>query len=197
MEKLKQNLSDLSDESQDIAKDYLKYISLTASKKLALLIGVLVTTFLLSLLFLVIITLVSFALAGMLNTLLNSQFAGFAIVIGLYFIAVGVIVRHIYKTRAPLFSNLFVKILAFIFEIESDRPITLEDIDAEKKLVKSKIDTDKKLLMSNFKLLKYTVLETIISEVLGFFASRKDKNEASDSNATESNEDNIASEKEQ
>ena len=189
MEKLKQNLSDLSNESQDIAKDYLKYISLTASKKLALLIGVLVTTFLLSLLFLLVITLVSFALAGMLNALLESQFAGFAIVIGIYFLIVALIVRHIYKTRAPLFSNLFVKILAFIFEIDSDRPITLEDIDAEKKLIMTKIDSDKKLLLSNFKLLKYTVLETIISEVLGFFASRKDKNETPEPDAAESKED--------
>ena len=80
MEKLKQNLNDLSNESQDLAKDYLKYVSLTASKKMALLIGVVVTTFILSLLFLLVITLVSFALAGMLNALLNSQFAGFAII---------------------------------------------------------------------------------------------------------------------
>ncbi len=177
MEKLKQNLNDISEESQDLAKEYLKYISLTASKKMALLIGIVVTTFILSLLFLIVITLVSFALAGMLNTLLNSQYAGFGIVISLYFLAVAFIARHIYKTKAPLFSNMFVKILAFIFEIDSDRPITLEDIEAEKKLTLDKIDTDKTLLKANFKLLKYSVLETIISEVLGFFASRRKENE--------------------
>jgi len=190
MGKLKQNLNDLSDESQDLAKDYLKYISLTASKKLALLIGVLVTTFLLSLIFLLVITLVSFALAGMLNTILESQFAGFGIVIGIYFLAIGLIIRHIYKTRAPLFSNMFVKILAFIFEIDSDRPITLEDIDAEKKLVKQKIATDKTLLMTNIKLLKYTVLETIISEFLGFFASRSKNKEESEEENKSSEEEN-------
>ena len=179
MEKLKQNLNDLSEESQDLAKAYLKYISLTASKKLSLLIGILVTTFLLSLLFLLVITLVSFAIAGMLNSLLDSNFAGFAIVIGLYFIAVGLIVRHIHKTRAPLFSNMFVKILAFIFEIDSDRPITLEDIDAEKKVTLAKIDTDKTLLKANLRLLKYTIFETIIAEVLGFFSS-KDKSKPED-----------------
>lgn len=180
MEKLKQNLNDLSNESQDLAKDYLKYVSLTASKKMALLIGVVVTTFILSLLFLLVITLVSFALAGMLNALLNSQFAGFAIIITLYFVAVGLIVRHIYKTRAPLFSNMFVKILAYIFEIESERPITLEDIDAEKKLTLEKIESDKSLIKANFKLLKYSILETIIGEVLGFFASRKKESNAPD-----------------
>jgi uncharacterized membrane protein (DUF485 family) len=190
MGKLKQNLNDLSDESQDLAKDYLKYISLTASKKFALLIGVLVTTFLLSLIFLLVITLVSFALAGMLNTILDSQFAGFGIVIGIYFLAIGLIIRHIYKTRAPLFSNMFVKILAFIFEIDSDRPITLEDIDAEKKLVKQKIATDKTLLMTNIKLLKYTVLETIISEFLGFFASRSKNKEESEEENKSSEEEN-------
>lgn len=189
MEKLKQNLNNLSDESQDLAKDYLKYISLTASKKLALLIGVVVTTFLLSLIFLLVITLVSFALAGMLNALLNSQFAGFAIVIGVYFLAVGLIIRHIYKTRAPLFSNMFVKILAFIFEIDSERPITLEDIDAEKKLVLQKIETGKGLLMTNMKLLKYIAIETIITEVLGFFASKSKKKKASEAEDKPSEED--------
>ena len=189
MEKLKQNLNNLSNESQDLAKDYLKYISLTASKKLALLIGVVVTTFLLSLIFLLVITLVSFALAGMLNALLNSQFAGFAIVIGVYFLAVGLIIRHIYKTRAPLFSNMFVKILAFIFEIDSERPITLEDIDAEKKLVLQKIETGKGLLMTNMKLLKYIAIETIITEVLGFLASKSKKKKASEAEDKPSEED--------
>jgi len=189
MEKLKQNLNNLSNESQDLAKDYLKYISLTASKKLALLIGVVVTTFLLSLIFLLVITLVSFALAGMLNALLNSQFAGFAIVIGVYFLAVGLIIRHIYKTRAPLFSNMFVKILAFIFEIDSERPITLEDIDAEKKLVLQKIETGKGLLMTNMKLLKYIAIETIITEVLGFLASKSKKKKASEAEYKPSEED--------
>lgn len=190
MEKLKENLNDLSNETQDLAKDYLKYISLTASKKMALLIGIVVTTFILSLLFLLVITLVSFALAGMLNALLDSQFAGFAIVIGIYFLITALIARHIYKTRAPLFSNMFVKILAFIFEIDSDRPITLEDIDAEKKLVKQKIATDKTLLMTNIKLLKYTVLETIISEFLGFFASRSKNKEESEEENKSSEEEN-------
>ena len=181
MEKLKENLNDLSNETQDLAKDYLKYISLTASKKMALLIGIVVTTFILSLLFLLVITLVSFALAGMLNALLDSQFAGFAIVIGIYFLITALIARHIYKTRAPLFSNMFVKILAYIFEIDSERPITLEDIDAEKKLTLQKIDADKSLLKANFKLLKYSILESIISEVLGFFASKRKDNAESDS----------------
>lgn len=194
MEKLKENLNDLSNETQDLAKDYLKYISLTASKKLALLIGILVTTFILSLLFLLVITLISFALAGMLNALLNSQFAGFAIVIGIYFLITALIARHIYKTRAPLFSNMFVKILAFIFEIDSDRPITLEDIDAEKKLTLEKIDTDKTLLKANFKLLKYSILETIISEVLGFFASKRKDNEAPNPEAENTEGLNPASE---
>jgi uncharacterized membrane protein (DUF485 family) len=194
MEKLKENLNDLSNETQDLAKDYLKYISLTASKKLALLIGILVTTFILSLLFLLVITLISFALAGMLNALLNSQFAGFAIVIGIYFLITALIARHIYKTRAPLFSNMFVKILAFIFEIDSDRPITLEDIDAEKKLTLEKIDTDKSLLKANFKLLKYSILETIISEVLGLFASKRKDNEAQSSEAENTEGLNTASE---
>ena len=194
MEKLKENLNDLSNETQDLAKDYLKYISLTASKKLALLIGILVTTFILSLLFLLVITLISFALAGMLNALLNSQFAGFAIVIGIYFLITALIARHIYKTRAPLFSNMFVKILAFIFEIDSDRPITLEDIDAEKKLTLEKIDTDKTLLKANFKLLKYSILETIISEVLGFFAPKRKDNEAPNPEAENTEGLNPASE---
>ena len=56
--------------------------------------------------------------------------------------------------------------------------------------MKQKIATDKTLLMTNIKLLKYTVLETIISEFLGFFASRSKNKEESEEENKSSEEEN-------
>jgi hypothetical protein len=77
MEDLKNSLKDISSESISLGKDYLKYASLTASKKLALLAGILLTALFFSLIFLLIIILLSLMLAGMLNELFGNEFAGF------------------------------------------------------------------------------------------------------------------------
>ncbi len=173
MENLKNSLQNITSESKDLAQDYVKLISLTVSKKIALMIGILVTTFLLSLMFLLVITLCSFAISGFLNNLLNSQFLGFVIVVSFYIVLIAGIIYRIYKTKTPLFSNLFVKILAFIFEIKSERPITLENLAAETKEVKAKIQADKTSITTQLKLLKYVVIETIIEEVIGLFRKKE------------------------
>jgi hypothetical protein len=172
MEDLKNSLKDISSESISLGKDYLKYASLTASKKLALLAGILLTALFFSLIFLLIIILLSLMLAGMLNELFGNEFAGFLIMTGFYLLLIGGLIYYIVKKKTPLFSSLFVRIFAFVFEIESDAPITLEHIDSEKKKILDNIETDKKQIALQFKLLKYVLIETIIREF--FEAFRKD-----------------------
>ena len=176
MENLKNNLEDISSESKDLAKEYLKYFSLSVSKKLALLAGILFSALVLSLLLLLVLILISFTISGFLNRILASEYAGFFIVTGVYLASILAIVYKISKTKTPLFSNLFVEIFAYIFEIKSDVPVTLEGIDSEKKLVLGKIETDKKLIATNFKLLKYILIEAVIKELFDFFGSKVNKN---------------------
>ena len=177
MEELKNSLKEISDESLDLGKSYLKYASLTASKKMALLAGILLTALFFSLIFLLVIILLSLMLAGMLNELFGNQFAGFLIMTGFYLLLIGGLIYYIVKSKTPLFSSLFVRIFAFVFEIESDGPITLDHIDAEKKKTLEHIETDKKLIATHFKLLKYVLFETIIRE---FFAVFKRDDEEGD-----------------
>ncbi len=174
MEELKKNLKDISEESLDLGKQYLKYGSLIASKKLALLAGILLSALFFSLIFLLVIILLSLMLAGMLNELFSNEFAGFIIMTAFYLILVGALVYYIVRSKTPLFTGLFVRIFAFVFEIKSDEPITLEHIESEQKKALDAIDMDKKLIETNLKLLKYVLIETVITEFFAFFQKKND-----------------------
>ena len=186
MENLKNNLIEISEESKDLGKEYLKYFSLSVSKKLALLAGILFTALFFSLTFLLIVMLLSFTLAGLINELLNNEYAGFLIMTGVYLSLVGILIYKIVKSKTPLFTSLFVRIFAFVFEIESDSPITLEHISEEKRKTKKTIEADKKLILTNLKLLKYVIVETIISEI--FKITQRNKGKEKENNAAEDNE---------
>lgn len=173
MEELKNNLKNISDESLELGKEYLRYASLTVSKKLALLGGILLSALFFSLIFLLIIILLSLMLAGILNEVLKHEFAGYLVMSGFYILLVAGLIMYIVKKRKPLFSNLLVRIFAFIFEIDSKIPLTLEHIEIEKKATLEKIDADKKMIALNLKLFKYVLLESILKEIFGLFQKNK------------------------
>ncbi len=182
MEELKNSIKNISDESVALGKEYVKYASLTVAKKMALLAGILLSALFFSLVFLLIIILLSLMLAGMLNELFHNEFAGYLIMTGFYLLLVGALIYHIIRSKTPLFTSLFVRIFAFVFELNTDGPITLEHIDAEKKRTLEKIDVDKKLIETNLKLLKYVLIETVITE---FFQAFKKQGEKSQTESVE------------
>ncbi len=67
MASLKNNIDHISEDTESLVKDYLKLFSMRQAKKLALLLGILVSVFILSLLLLIVIVFCSFALAGLLK----------------------------------------------------------------------------------------------------------------------------------
>ena len=178
MEELKKSLRNISEESVVLGKEYLRYVALLTSKKLALLAGILLSALFFSLVFLLIIILLSLMLSGMLNELFHNEYAGFIIMTAFYLILVGALVLYIVRSKTPLFTSLFVRIFAFVFEINRDGPITLEHIEAEQKKTLEKIDLDKKLIETNLKLLKYVLIETIIVEFFGAFQKKSQSEEA-------------------
>ena len=182
MEELNNSLKEISDESLALGKAYLKYTSLIASKKLALLAGILLSALFFSLIFLLVIVLISLMLAGMLNELFGNQFAGFLIITGFYLLLIGGLIYYMVKKKTPLFSSLFVRIFAFVFEIESDGPITLEHIESEKSKTLEHIDTDKKLIATHLKLLKYVLMETVITEFFAIFRKKDKDNKTTEPN---------------
>ena len=175
MESLKNNIDQISDETQELVNDYVKLFSMRESEKLSLFLGVLSTGFILTMLFMVIVILVSFALAGVLNHLLGSQYWGTVIVIALFLFFVGFLVWRIIKTRTPLLSNLFAKIIISVFNLDISQDKNVRGLRYEIDALKTKIETDKGNIKSNIQMLRYVIIESIFREFFGLLKPRKKK----------------------
>jgi len=151
----------------------LKLFKVIQSEKLALFLGILTSIFVLATLLLILVVFSSFALAGTLNKLLDSDFWGFVIVGGLYLLVIILLIVKIFRTHTPLFANLFVKLIAVVLELESDQAKSVKGLKRESEHIREKIETDKTKIEADFQLLRYSILDTIFKEILGLFTFRK------------------------
>jgi len=175
MASLKNNINDISDDTESLVKDYLKLFSIRQSKKLALLLGILASVFILSLLLLIVIVFCSFALAGYLNDLLGHDYWGLLIVAGFYILLITWLIIKMLRTQTPLFANLFVKLVAFVFNMEINHDKSIKGLKLESESVKQKIETDKVKIKANFQMLRYGIMESLLLEFFGLFTSKKKK----------------------
>jgi energy-coupling factor transporter transmembrane protein EcfT len=173
METLKRNLHKISDDTEILAKDYLKLFSVRQSEKLALFLGILTSVFVLATLLLILVVFSSFALAGTLNKLLVSDFWGFVIVGGLYLLAIILLIVKIFRSGTPLFANLFVKLIVAVLNIDSDQPKNIKGLRKEGENIRQKIKTDKTNIETDFQLLRYKFMSFIFQEIVGLFTSRR------------------------
>lgn len=177
MATLKSNINKISNDTEDLAKNYLKLFSVKQSEKLALFLGILTSVFVLATLLLILVVFTSFALAGTLNKLLVSDFWGFVIVGGLYLLVIILLIVKIFRTHTPLFSNLFVKLIVVVMNIDSDQAKSVEGLKREGDHIKEKIETDKTKIEADFQLLKYSIIGSVIKEIMGLFTFRKSAKE--------------------
>jgi hypothetical protein len=175
MESLKNNIDNISDETRELINDYMKLFSMRQSEKLTLFLGIISTAFILTLLLMVVVVLISFALAGFLNHLLDSQYWGTAIVIGLFLLFIGYLVFRIIKTKTPLLSNLFAKIIISVFDIDIKQEANVQGLRYEIDTLKTKIETDKTNIQTNVQMLRYVLMEGLFRELFGLFKSKKRK----------------------
>ena len=175
MESLKNNIDNLSDETQELINDYMKLFSMRQSEKLTMFLGVLSTAFILTLLLMVVVVLISFALAGFLNHLLDSQYWGTAIVIGLFLLFVVLLIYRIIRTKNPLMSNLFARIIISVFDLDIKQEKNVQGLKSEIDSLKTKIETDKSNIRTNVQMLRYVMMEGLFRELFGFFKSGKKK----------------------
>jgi len=180
MESLKNNIENISDETQELINDYMKLFSMRQSEKLTLFLGVLSTAFILTLLLMVVVVLISFALAGFLNQLLDSHYWGTAIVIGLFLLFVGFLIYRIIKTKTPLMSNLFAKIIISVFDLDIKQEKNVQGLRSEIDSLKTKIETDKSNIRTNVQMLRYVMMEGLFRELFGFFKPGKKKKSKKD-----------------
>lgn len=177
MASLKDNINHIAEDTRAVIMDHLKLFSIRQTEKLSRFFGLLSTIFILSCILLIVIIFFSFALAGIINHLLDSFFWGYLIVSGVYVLVILGIILSMKKSKKPLLSNAIARSLATVFEIESVHPVDLDGLALEKELVKEKINTNKEKINLNFELLRYSFMEHLFKEFFGLFSTKKDKSE--------------------
>ncbi len=174
MPSLKNNIKNISDDTEILAKDYLKLFSVRQSEKLAIFLGILMSIFVIATLVLILVIFSSFVLAGTLNKLLNSEFWGFVIIASLYLLAIILLIVKIFKTSTPLFTNLFVKLIVLVMDIDSGHANNVKGLKKEQEHIKERIETDKSKIEADFQVLQYSIMGSIFKEIIGLFTSKKE-----------------------
>ncbi len=183
MSKLKNNIDSLTTDTENIAKDYLNLLIVRITERLSLFIGILFSVFIISTLLLIVVLIGSIALAGFLNKILDSYFWGHLIVAGAYLLVIALLVIRMIRSETPLLSNLFVKLMIFILDIEDPQTGSVKGLKVEKKRIKEKLDLNKEKMKTDFQLLRYSLLDGLMKELFGLI-SRKKKTTRGASKAT-------------
>ena len=187
MASLKNNINNISDDTESLVRDYLKLFSIKQTEKLSVYLGILATVFILSLLLLIIIVFWSFALAGYLNDVLANDYWGFWIVSGFYVLVIALIIFKMVKTKRPPLSNLFVKLIVSVMSLDISQSKSLKGLKLEREMLNHKIDADKVKIKANAQSLRYVIMESLFSEFFGLFKSKKEGEEPGETGADQAN----------
>lgn len=172
MENLKNNIKDITTDSQSLVNNYLTLFGIRQSKRLATFLGVISSVFIISTLLMIIILFGSFVLADFLNHLFESKYMGFLIISILYLLAVGILLLKMKSTGKPLLTNLYIKFVLPLLNIKISQEPTIEGLNIEKELIKERIENDKNFINTHTQLLKYAVFEDFLSVFSGLFNSK-------------------------
>lgn len=197
MATLKSNLKNISKETESLIKEYINLLAIKQTEKLALLLGLISSIFVLSTLALSIIAFLSFALATYLNSILASVYLGYLIVSGIYTLIFLIILLKVVLSKKPILVNVFTKFVISIFSIHISYSKNYDGLQREIENIEHKIETNKIKIKADAKVIKYLVLESFIKELFGLFKSKSKKGEnASDENTTDTidpiSEDKVA-----
>jgi uncharacterized membrane protein YbhN (UPF0104 family) len=173
MATLKNNINNISDDTEALVKDYVKLFSIKLSEKLALFLGIISAVFILSLLLLIVIVFCSFVLAAYLNELLAHDYWGFWIVSAFYVLVIILIIVKIAKTKTPPLSNFFTKFIVSVLGLDMKQARSIKGLKLESENVKQKIETEKIKIKTDFQLLRYAIMESFLKEIFGLFTSKK------------------------
>ncbi|MCK5691364.1 MAG: phage holin family protein [Bacteroidales bacterium] len=173
MASLKSGIDKLSGDSKTLVEDYVKLFSIKQSEKLALLLGILFSFFMLSLLLLIVILFSSFALAAWLNSILSGAYTGFLIMGGLYVLLTILLLLRIIISKTPFMANFFSRLIAGILGVKHDGTNDLKGLRHSSEMIQQKIDSGQDLIKADLQLLRYSIFENILKEILGLFSGRQ------------------------
>ncbi len=177
MATIKDNINSVTNETENLVKDYLKLFSIRQTEKIALFFGILASVFIISTLLLIVIIFCSVALANHINSLFAHPYWGYWMVAGIYLITAITLVVAAIKSKKPLLTNLFVKLIGFVMNLDADRNSTLTDLQREKETINSKIEADKANIKIEVQMMKYSFMESFFKEIFNLFKSKKKKPE--------------------
>ncbi len=173
MASLKSGIDKLSGDSRTLVEDYLKLFSVKQSEKLALLLGILFSFIILSVLLLIVILFSSFALAAWLNSILSGDYTGFLLVGGLYVLLTLLLLIRIIRSKTPLMANFFSRLVTSILGVKHDGSNDLKGLRHTSDKLQQKIDSGQDLIKVDLQLLRYSIFENLLKEILGWFSGRK------------------------
>ncbi len=173
MATLKDQVSDISKDTESLVKEYVKLFSIKQSEKLALFLGILSSVFVLATLLLIVVVFSSFALAAYLNKVMPGEFWGFVIVGGVYILTIILLIIKIFRTKTPIFGNFFARMIATVLDLETDDAKNLKGLKHAGELANQKIDANKIKIKGDLQLLRFTIFEAFFKEFIGLFKSRK------------------------
>ena len=173
MATLKNQVNDISKDTENLVKDYVKLFSIKQSEKLALFLGILSSVFLLATLLLIVVVFSSLALAAYLNKVMPGEYWGYVIVGGAYILLIILLTIKIFKTKTPLLGNFFARMIVTILNVETDDVDDLQGLKDAGEKTKQKIDINQIKLKTHLQLLRYTIFEALFKEFLALFKTRK------------------------
>jgi hypothetical protein len=187
MSKLKNSLDSISHDTETIVKDYLRLLMVKQTEKFALFLGILSSVFIISTLLLIVVIISSLALSFYLNSLMETESAGFWIVAGFYLIVIIFLTLKVVRSKTPLLTNLFVKLIVSVLDVDVKQAKTIKGMKLEKERINEKLDADKDKIKADLQLLRYGFMEGFMKEVLGLFKKRKrtSKSKSHSAEATE------------
>ena len=77
-----------------------------------------------------------------------------------------------HKTGRPLLTNLYIKYILPLLNIEINQNPSIEGLKIEQDIVKERIENEKKILNAHTQLFKYVVFEDLLKEIGGLFTSK-------------------------
>lgn len=172
MENLKNNIKDITKDGQNLATNYLTLFGIKQSKRLATFLGVLASVFIISTLLLIIVVFGSIVLANFFNNLFESNYIGFLVISILYLLVICILLLNMKTSGKPLLTNLFVKFILPLLNIEINQEPTIKGLNIESDLIKEKIKNDKEFLNVHTQLIKYAVFEDFLSVFSGLFNAK-------------------------
>lgn len=175
MGNLNKKIKDVSDDAENLIVDYLKLFSLKQTEKLALLLGILSSVFILATLLLIVVVFCSIAFAGYLNHILNDAYLGFWIVGGFYVLLILLLILKMMVSKTPLLSNIFVKFIAGFLSLDLKNERNIKGLKWETQLINEKITSEKVKITYDFKAFRFSFIELIISGIMNLFSSKNDK----------------------